>query len=114
MVLAETLRFAVSFHLRDVRGRSKAWLTGEARRMATVLATHGDDLQFGGRHSAEAFNGLARGIACASLVANGGITVAGVHWCRDPLCRDPNGPHRETDPETQRAIHDLLVAGDLL
>lgn len=98
MVLAESLQFAVPWHVAEVRGRPAAWLTGEAKRMATVLATHGDDLQFGGKHTGDAFNALARGLACAALVADGGVTYAGLHWCRDPLCREPGADHPVTVP----------------
>lgn len=116
-VLTETLRFAVPFHIAEVARHEPRWIIGEARRMATVLATHGDDLQFGGKHCGPAFNALARGIACAALVADGGITFAGVHWCRDPRCpgpdaEHPSGPVRTVDVE--QLIHDVQVVEGLL
>jgi hypothetical protein len=50
-----------------------------ARRSADVVAEHGDDLQFGGRHCQEAFAALAQGIAACSF-APGGVTFRGERW----------------------------------
>jgi hypothetical protein len=115
VVLGETLRFTVPFHIAEVRDRPVAWLVGEAKRAATILATHGDDMQFGGKHSGEAFNALARGLACAALVADGGVTYAGLHWCRDPLCRDPAADHPvDVDAVySSRPVEDVAVGGGL-
>lgn len=112
--LVESLWFAVPFHIAEVRHRETRWLVGEAKRMATVVASHGDDLQYGGKHCAEAFNAFARSLACAALVADGGVSFAGLHWCAAPRCRDPLADHPETAPELRRLVEDIQVAGGLL
>lgn len=51
-----------------------------ASEAATTIGSHGDDLMFGGKHTAAAFAALARALA---LLAHqpGGVTFAGLHWC---------------------------------
>jgi hypothetical protein len=51
------------------------------RREATdAIASHGDDLQFGGRHAAATAGKLVQGLALLAG-APGGVTFAGVHAC---------------------------------
>ena len=87
MVLAETLRLAVPMHMAALHGSPPRVLAAVASASATVIGSHGDDLQFGGQHCAAAFNALARGLAAAALTAEGGADYAGLHWCADPWCR---------------------------
>jgi len=87
MVLLETLRLAVPMHIAELRPLAPERRAAIASRCATVLGSHGDALQFGGKHCAEAFNALARGLAAAALTAPGGIDALGGHWCADPSCR---------------------------
>jgi hypothetical protein len=110
-VLTESLAFAVPFAMAEFRssGRSTAWLVGEAKRMATFLATHGDDLQFGGKHCGPAFNALARGLACLALVADGGAAFAGLHWCRVPRCPGPDAEHLPSPARTVDVAQSVLV-----
>jgi hypothetical protein len=74
-----SLDLAVPLQIMEVQGQSEAWRMGEARRCADVVATHGDDLQFGGKYCAPAFNSLARGLALGAMVP-GGVTFMGRHW----------------------------------
>jgi hypothetical protein len=53
-----------------------------ASEVANVIAAHGDDLMFGGKHCADAFNKLALGIACLAY-APGGVRFMGEHWQAD-------------------------------
>lgn len=92
-VLVETLRLAVPMHMDELRGLPHDVLVGIARQSAVTVGSHGDALQFGGRHCAEAFNALARGLAVAALTAWGGVTFRGLHWCHVPTCRDRHSPH---------------------
>ena len=62
-------------------------LTAIATRSAEIIGTHGDDLQYGGKHCAQTFNALARGLAVAALTADGGVDFDGLHWCHIPNCR---------------------------
>lgn len=87
MVLLETLRLAVPMHMMELRLLDPGHRAEIASRCATVLGSHGDALQFGGKHCREAFNALARGLAAAALTAPGGVDALGGHWCADPACR---------------------------
>lgn len=120
MVLRETLRLAVPLHINELRGRAPETLTAISSRAATTVGSKGDTLQFGGRRgeAAEVFNALARGLAAAALVADGGVDFLGLHWCAIPGCRaaarfdhaeagEP-WPRDEPDPEPpQRAVDTL-------
>ena len=83
-VLAITLQLAVPLHIDALRDRTDDQRVAIASRCATTISSHGDALQFGGRHCAEAFNALAEGLAVAAYLP-GGVTFAGVlHWCTVP------------------------------
>lgn len=104
MVLRETLRLAVPRHLNELDGLPLDMLTSIATASAVTVGTHGDDLQFGGKHCAEAFNALARGLAVAALVAWGGVTYEGLHWCATPGCGDPDGDHPQPHPDAVKPL----------
>ena len=67
----------------------------ETARAADVdmVASHGDDLLFGGRNCTAAFAAAARGLALLAD-APGGVDFAGRHWCvrAHPQC--PNASRR--------------------
>lgn len=54
-----------------------------ARRDGAVVAERGDVIQFRANGTATSTAALMRALAAAALVAEGGITFAGHHWCRD-------------------------------
>jgi hypothetical protein len=91
--LIEALRLAVPLHMLELRQLTARERAEIARACAATVASHGDDLQFGGRHARDAFNALARGLAAAALTAWGGVTFAGVHWCTVPSCPGPDADH---------------------
>lgn len=82
-VLRMTLAIAVPLRIAEVR----AWTTDRrlatARTCADVIGAHGDDLQFGGKHCADAFNKLALGIACCAFQP-GGIKFLDDHYEAQP------------------------------
>ncbi|WP_255951589.1 hypothetical protein [Streptomyces odontomachi] len=98
-VLLETLRLAVPMHMVEMRHWSPAALSAVAGDSAETVGSHGDALQFGGKHCAEAFNALARGLASTALTAWGGVTWQGLHWCTVPDCVGPDGDHPNPFPE---------------
>ncbi|MFJ4637546.1 hypothetical protein ACIP69_18220 [Streptomyces hygroscopicus] len=99
MVLLETLRLAVPMHMAELRLLEPSRRAEIASRCATVIGSHGDALQFGGKHCAEAFNALARGLAAAALTAPGGVDALGGHWCADPWCRSASRfDHADGEP----------------
>jgi hypothetical protein len=85
-LLRETLRLAVPREMDRLRS-IPGIIVSVARESAEIVATHGDDLQFGGWHCARTFAALARGLAAAALAAEGGIDYLGLHWCSVPGCR---------------------------
>lgn len=113
MVLRETLRFAVPMHMHELQHLPVDMLPGIGSAAATVIGSHGDALQFGGKHCAEAFNALARGLAAAALTAWGGVTFDGMHWCTQPNCAGPDADHPQPYPWSppakteQRPVVDL-------
>lgn len=74
--LAITLELAVPLHIDKLRRCDDQQRMAIAQDSADVIAAHGDDLQYGGKHCAETFNALARGLAAAAYQP-GGITFAG-------------------------------------
>ncbi|MCY0943483.1 hypothetical protein [Streptomyces antarcticus] len=104
VVLVESLRAAVPLHMMQLGSRSPEELIRIAGESATVVGSEGDVLQFRSTKRAEtakAFNALARGLAAAALVAWGGATFAGLHWCTIRHCPGPDAEHpKPTHGET--------------
>ena len=84
-LLAMALAAAVPLHIHELR------LTTDpptrlkiAREAGEHIAHHGDAIMYRSKPgaTAEAFNHLARGLACAAFQP-GGVTFAGQHWCVD-------------------------------
>lgn len=92
-VLLETLSLAVPMHMIELKRCSPKALAAIASDAATFIGSHGDALQFGGKKCAPAFNQLARGLAAAALIAWGGVTFQGLHWCVVPGCTSPDAEH---------------------
>ncbi len=100
IVLIETLRVAVPWHMLILSSRSPAALQRMAKEASSVIGSKGDVLQFRSPkkgESAAAFNALARGLAAAALVAWGGATFAGLHWCTVRACPGPDAEHPKPD-----------------
>ncbi|MFD9563370.1 hypothetical protein [Streptomyces sp. NPDC059994] len=96
VVLVESLRVAVPLHMMELGSRSPEELIRIAAESATVVGSQGDVLQFRSAkrgETAKAFNALARGLAAGALVAWGGATFAGLHWCTVPSCLGPDIEH---------------------
>lgn len=100
MVLRQTLQLAVPMHMTGLKGLPADALTRIASEAATVVGSHGDALQFGGKHCKEAFNALARGLAAAALCAWGGVDFDGLHWCAVLGCTDRGADHPQPYPWT--------------
>ncbi|MFF1713550.1 hypothetical protein [Streptomyces sp. NPDC058268] len=94
--LAETLRLAVPLHMAELRHLAPAQLVAIGSAAASIIGSKGDVLQFPSQKrgaTAEAFNALARGLAAAALVAEGGVLFAGLHWCTVDRCAGPDADH---------------------
>lgn len=104
VVLLETLRLAVPMHIVELDGLPLETLLAISHQCAVTVGTHGDDLQFGGKHTRDAFNALARGLAVAALVAWGGVTYEGLHWCAKPGCSTPDADHPQPYPDAVKPL----------
>lgn len=104
-LLSVSLQAAVPLLIAEMREVSDEHRLQLARRAVDVICEHGDDLQFGGKHCAAAFNAVARGLA-AGAYQPGGITFLGLHWCAAG-CACP------TAHEQHRAIHTVKCGHDL-
>jgi hypothetical protein len=78
-LLTISLQAAVPLRILEMRDWTPERRIEAACECADVVASHGDDLQYGGKHAADAFNKLALGLACLSY-APGGVTFMGEHW----------------------------------
>ncbi len=81
-----TLQLAVPLWLDERRGWPPEILQRRARECSAVVAEHGDVLMFKGKkaeNAGHAFNHLADGMACALLVADGGMEFLGAYWDLD-------------------------------
>jgi hypothetical protein len=78
-LLTASLEVAVPLRIFEIRDWTLKKRMEVARHCAEVVASHGDDLQFGGKHTADAFNKLALGLAVMAYQP-GGVTFMGRHW----------------------------------
>ena len=87
LVLVETLRLAVPLWMRELHDHPVEQLLAAAAADSVTVGSYGDDLQYGGKHCADAFHALARGLAISALLADGGVDFLGLHWCAAPGCQ---------------------------
>jgi hypothetical protein len=73
------LQAAVPLHIHKIREWTFKQRGDAAAECSQVIAEHGDDLMYGGKHCVDAFNKLALGLAC-SAYQPGGVTFLGDHW----------------------------------
>ncbi|GAA4731746.1 hypothetical protein [Phytohabitans rumicis] len=92
-LLLVALHAAVPLHIARIRRWTPTQRNAAARHAVGVIAAHGDDLLFSGRHTAAAFNALARALALMADLP-GGVTFAGQHWCTRAHAGCPNRPRR--------------------
>lgn len=81
-LLATTLEVSVFFAIEECRRLPLDEVIASARAHAGVIAAHGDDLQYGGKHCAGAHAAVARGLAALAF-APGGVDFLGAHWCAE-------------------------------
>jgi hypothetical protein len=80
-LLRTSLAVAVPLWIHDVRDWPFERRAEQARKAASLVASKGDVLMYGGRagEAAEVFNELACAVACCAYQP-GGITLFGDHW----------------------------------
>lgn len=95
------LQAAVPLRIAELRAETDEHRVGIARESAELVASHGDDLLFGGPRrgdTARVFNAIALGLAVCAYQP-GGVDFAGSHWCVDP---HPHCPRGNEGPEPAR------------
>jgi len=89
-LLRTCLELSVPIWIEKLRDRDPSYILERARECGQHISERGDVLQFRGKtpkeraKTAEAFNRLAEGLACAALVAPGGVTFLGTTWAATP------------------------------
>lgn len=78
--LSLALSAAVPLEIADLARATDTGRVALGRRCADVIAAHGDDLQYGGKHCRAAFAAVVKGLA-AGAYQPGGIALAGTLWC---------------------------------
>ncbi|GGW89591.1 hypothetical protein GCM10010341_08040 [Streptomyces noursei] len=100
VLLIAALQAAVPVHIVELGSLPDDELVRIAQTSGMYLGSHGDQLLFRSPKkgtAALAFNQLARGLAAAALVAEGGVTFANLHWCTARNC--PGSEHHRVDEE---------------
>ncbi|MFF2378407.1 hypothetical protein ACFVUW_28860 [Streptomyces xiamenensis] len=92
--LADWLLFMVPMFIAEQRSASAKEIERARGEALEQIASHGDDLQYGGRYQGPSRTALAKGIAILAS-AEGGITTLGVHACTAPHLHCP-GDHQST------------------
>lgn len=75
-LLADTLQMAVPLRIAELRAAPPDQLLAMARQIQ-----HGDDVLYGGTHTAADTGALITTLAVLALTAEGGVDFAGMHWC---------------------------------
>ena len=71
--LKKALSIAVPLWVEKLQKESLLYIQGRQRYCSRIIASKGDDLQFGGKYCAEAFNALAEGVAILAMLVEGGV-----------------------------------------
>jgi hypothetical protein len=77
------LLFMVPLYIAEMRDLSEPEFEHVSARAADLIASHGDDAQYGGHHQRSARTAIAQGLAVLAR-ADGGVTALGIHACVRP------------------------------
>ncbi|MEU2770762.1 MULTISPECIES: hypothetical protein [Streptomyces] len=77
------LLFMVPLCIAELRDLSEPDIERLSTRAADMIASHGDDAQYGGHHQRSARTAIAQGLAVLAR-ADGGVTALGIHACMRP------------------------------
>lgn len=87
-LLRTALSAAVPLRMLELKDVPVECLLARAPKLADVVASQGDALQFGGGRrgtAAKAFNALADGLAILALTCDGGVDWLDMHWDREQI-----------------------------
>lgn len=79
VALGVALEVAVPLRIEEIRDWTHEQRAERASDVATIIASHGDDLLYGGKNCANAFNALALGLACLAF-SPGGVKLFGLDF----------------------------------
>ncbi|MFD8416578.1 hypothetical protein ACFV2Q_33355 [Streptomyces sp. NPDC059650] len=85
------LLFMVPLCIAEMRNLSELEFKRVSARAADLIASHGDDAQYGGHHQGSARTAIAKGLAALAR-AEGGVTALGIHACVRPHLDCPGSP----------------------
>ncbi len=77
------LLFMVPLCIAEFRDLPEFEIARVSARAADLIASHGDDAQYGGQHQRSARTAIAKGLAVLAR-ADGGVTALGIHACVRP------------------------------
>jgi hypothetical protein len=117
--LAAMLAVAVPLRIQELRG-----LPADRLLNMREHVQHADEILYGGPHAAGDTARLITNLAVLALTAEGGVTVAGMHWCAAAHEGCPSrpawehlGPYELPEPPSgppERPIEDVhLPVGDM-
>lgn len=90
------LLFMVPLFISQMQDITEAKAARMREEAADLIASHGDDAQYGGQHQAGARTAIAKALALLAR-ADGGVTALGVHACLQPHAGCP-GRSNDTPP----------------
>ncbi|MDX3206263.1 MULTISPECIES: hypothetical protein [Streptomyces] len=91
------LLFMVPLCIAELRGLSEPEIERVSARAADLIASHGDDAQYGGHHQRSARTAIAQGLAVLAR-ADGGVTALGIHACVRPHAHCPGTSPAHSSP----------------
>ena len=91
VLLADWLTFMVPLFIAELRHMTDEEIRRARADALEQIASHGDDLQYGGRHQGSSRTALAKALAILAR-AEGGVTALGVHACLAPHVDCPGRP----------------------
>lgn len=94
--LADWLLMMIPMFIAEQRDASDEEIERARVEALEQIASHGDDLQFGGKHRSSSRTGLAKGFAVLAR-AEGGVSALGVHACTAPHLHCPGERHSAPD-----------------
>ncbi|MGY4967121.1 hypothetical protein [Streptomyces sp. 900105245] len=91
------LLFMVPLCIAEFRDLPAPEIKRVSEEAADLIASHGDDAQYGGHHQRSARTAIAKGLAVLAR-AEGGVTALGIHACTRPHDGCPAIPTTQPRP----------------
>lgn len=85
-MLIDYLAMTVPLLMLEMSGISRRELVDRSRPLVDVITSTADNAMYGGPGCGHAAAEIARAAATLAMVAEGGITIMGLHWCLWESC----------------------------